>query len=235
MRRILVALAILLLPVATLAQSLGQAAAQERERREKKAREAKEAPRTYTDDDLKTPEQREKEREEREKARASGGKAAPQKAAPQEAAPSRNDNRSDNPDTAPRGSREGGAIQYEPERPRGTTRDAPAEATSPAAPPPDDNADAAAWRDRARPARGALDAARAREGAIESRIAQLRQELNPMSATYQLDPNHMLQVQADITAAEGDLASARQETRTAQEVWEQLLEEARRAGVRPDL
>jgi len=233
MRRILVALALVLLPVVTLAQSLGQAAAQERERREKKAREAKEAPapRTYTDDDLKTPEEREKEREEREKARANGSKAAPQKPAPQEAAPNRNDN----PDTAPRGSREGGAIQYEPERPRGATREGSTEAASPAAPPPDDHPDAVAWRDRARPARGALDAARAREGAIESRIAQLRQELNPMSAAYQLDPNHMLQVQADITAAEGELASARQETRTAQEAWEQLLEEARRVGVRPDL
>src|SRR3989442_1003192 len=62
MRRLLVALILALLPVATLAQGLGQAAAQERERREKKAREGKEAPapRTYTDDDLKSPEEREK-------------------------------------------------------------------------------------------------------------------------------------------------------------------------------
>ena len=56
-----------------------------------------------------------------------------------------------------------------------------------------------------------------------------------MSANYQLDPNRFLQVQDEIRTAEADLAAARQETRTAQEAWEQVLEEARRAGVRPEL
>jgi hypothetical protein len=226
MRRLLVALALVLFPVATLAQGLGQAAAQERERREKKAREGNNAPapRTFTDDDLKSPEEREKERE---KAKGTASKQAPQTPTPQ-AAPSR----SDIPDTAPRGTREGGAIQYEPEHPR----DAPGgEAAAPAAPQLEENADAIAWRERARPARAAVDAARAREASIEGRIAQLRQELNPMSANYQLDPNRFLQIQDEIRVAEADLAAARQETRTAQEAWEQVLEEARRAGVRPDL
>ena len=225
MRRILVALALVLFPVATLAQSLGQAAAQERERREKQAREGKQAPaRTFTDDDLKSPEEREKERE---KAKGTASKEAPQTPSPQVAAPVR----SDIPDTAPRGSREGGSIRYEPERPRETT----GEAAARAAPQPEENPDAIAWRERARPARAAVDAARAREATIEGRIAQLRQELNPMSANYQLDPNRFLQIQDEIRTAEADLAAARQETRTAQEAWEQVLEEARRAGVRPEL
>jgi len=231
MRRILVALALVLFPVATSAQSLGQAAAQERERREKKAREGKEAPapRTFTDDDLKSAEEREKERE---KAKGTASKQAPQAPTPEAAAPPR----SDIPDTTPRGTREGGAIRYEPERPRETPGEpTPAAAAAPAAPQLEENADAIAWRERARPARAAVDAARAREASIEGKIAQLRQELNPMSANYQLDPNRFLQIQDEIRIAEADLAAARQETRTAQEAWEQVLEEARRAGVRPDL
>ncbi len=227
MRRLLVALILALLPAATLAQSLGQAAAQERERRDKKAREGKAAPapRTYTDDDLKSPEEKEKERE---KAKASKeGQKAPSPPPAQQEAPYR----SDTPDTAPRGTREGGAIRYEPERPR----EAPGEAAAPVAPQLVENAEAIAWRERARPARAAVDAARAREASLEGKIAHLRQELNPMSANYQLDPNRFLQIQDEIRIAEADLAAARQETRTAQEAWEQVLEEARRAGVRPDL
>ncbi len=226
MRRLLVALALMLVPGATTAQSLGQAAALERERREKQAREGKQAPapRTYTDDDLKTPEEREKERE---KAKAPASK---QREPPPPAAETP---RNDTPDTPPTGTREGGSIRYEPERPRGASPEA-----APAAPtlqPPDENPDAIAWRERARPARAAVDAARGREAAIEGRIAQLRQELNPMSANYRLDPNRFLQIQDEIRIAEADLAAARQETRTAQEAWEQVLEEARRAGVRPEL
>ncbi len=231
MRRLLVALILALLPAATLAQSLGQAAAQERERRDKKAREGKEAPapRTYTDDDLKSPEEKEKERE---KAKASKeGQKAPSPPPAQQEAPYR----SDTPDTAPRGTREGGAIRYEPERPRETPGGSTPAAAAPVAPQLEENAEAIAWRERARPARAAVDAARAREASIEGKIAQLRQELNPMSANYQLDPNRFLQVQDEIRIAEADLAAARQETRTAQEAWEQVLEEARRAGVRPDL
>jgi hypothetical protein len=218
MRRFLVALALVLIPVATVAQSLGQAAAQERERREKKAREGKQAPaRTFTDDDLK----------QREGTSPNGttSKEGEKPSAPQAAAPSHNDT----PDTPAQGTREGGAIRREPEHPP-----APGEA-APAAPQPEENSDAVAWRERARPARRALDAARAREVSLESRIAQLRQELNPMSANYQLDPNRFLRIQEEIRNAEGELAAARQETRTAQQAWEQMLEEARRAGVSPAL
>ena len=220
MRRILVALVLVLFPVATLAQSLGQAAAQERERREKKAREGKQAPapRTFTDEDLKPPEETASKR-----TASKDGEKAP---SPQ-GTPARNDN----PDTAPSGTREGGSIRYEPERPR----EAHGEAAAPVGPRLEENPDAIAWRERARPARAAVDAAKAREASIEGRIAQLRQELNPMSANYRLDPNRFLQVQDEIRTAEADLAAARQETRTAQEAWEQVLKEARRAGVRPEL
>lgn len=212
MRRILVALALVLFPVATWAQSLGQAAAQERERREKRAREGKQAPapRTFTDDDLKAPEERASNGTE-----SRGGKKAPAPPPSRQATPSY----SDSPDT---GTREG-----EPPRP-------PGEAVAPGAPRQEENPDAIAWRARARSARAAIDAARAREASLESRIAQLRQVLNPMSANYRLDPNRFLQVQNEIRTAEGELAAARQQTRTAQEAWEQVLEEARRAGVRPE-
>ena len=135
MRRLLVAFILALFPVATLAQGLGQAAAQERERREKKAREGNNvsAPRTFTDDDLKSPEEREKERE---KAKGPASKEAPQTPTPQAAAPPR----SDIPDTAPTGTREGGAIRYEPERPR----EAPGEAAAAVAPQLEENAEAIA-------------------------------------------------------------------------------------------
>ncbi len=55
-----------------------------------------------------------------------------------------------------------------------------------------------------------------------------------MSANYHLDPNRFLQVQDEIRTAQEELAAARQQTRTAQEAWEQVLEEARRAGVHPE-
>src|SRR5258708_40016873 len=54
MRQLVIAIVLLLAPAIILAQSLGQAAAQERERREKKAREGKPAEgRVFTNDDLK--------------------------------------------------------------------------------------------------------------------------------------------------------------------------------------
>jgi hypothetical protein len=190
MRRLLIAIVLQLVPMAIFAQSLGQAAAQERERREKKARESKPAAvRVFTNDDLKGPDGTASKKGDPASSSRSEGVAA---------------GRGGGADTAPKGTREGGS---------------------------EESSETAGWRERAVGVRAAVDQARAREGDIQSRIDQLQQEMNPMSPTYVLDPNRFLRIQEEIRNAQAELAGARQQTRAAQEAWDQLAEEARRAGV----
>jgi hypothetical protein len=190
MRRLLLIIVLLLVPSAILAQSLGQAAAQERERREKKAREGKPAAgRVFTNDDLKGSERPASKKGNTASSSHSEGVAPA---------------RGDGSDTAPKGTREGGS---------------------------EESSENAGWRARAVGVLAAVDQARAREGDIQSRIDQLQQEMNPMSPTYVLDPNRFLRIQDEIRNAQAELAGARQQTRAAQEAWDQLAEEARRAGV----
>ncbi len=175
MRRSLVFLALILVPGVVTAQSLGQAAAQERDRREKLSREGKTAPgRVFTNEDLKKPDGVAKE-------------SAPP--APSEA-------------PAARETGDGGA-----------------------------GANATLWQHRADRARASLTQAKARKASIESRIDQLRQEMNPMSASYRLDPNRFLRIQEQIRNAESELPGVERQVQTAQDAWSQLEEEARRAGV----
>src|SRR5258708_30113574 len=98
MRRLLIAIVLLLLaPGAIFAQSLGQAAAQERERREKKARESKPAAvRVFTNDDLKGPEGTASKKGDTASSSHSEGVAPA---------------RGGGADTAPRGTREGGSEE----------------------------------------------------------------------------------------------------------------------------
>jgi 4-amino-4-deoxy-L-arabinose transferase-like glycosyltransferase len=171
---LLVLLALTLVPGGVLAQSLGQAAAQERERREKLSREGKKATgRAFTNEDLK------------------GGDG---------------------------GTKEGAAptlSQDPPARGEGGT----------------EGAQAALWQKRADRARAALNQWKGRQASIESRLAGLRQELNPMSPSYRLDPNRFLRIQEQIRQAESELADVQKQVQTAQEAWSQLEDEARRAGV----
>jgi DNA repair exonuclease SbcCD ATPase subunit len=164
----------MLVPGGVLAQGLGQAAAQERDRRDKLSREGKTAAgRVFTNDDL--------------KGRDGGTKEA--------ATPT--------------------LSQDPPARSEGGT-----EATQ-----------AALWQKRADKARGSLNQTKGRQSSIEARIAALRQELNPMSPSYVLDPNRFLRIQEQIRQAESELADVEKQAQTAQEAWSQLEDEARRAGV----
>ncbi|HWW95681.1 MAG TPA: hypothetical protein VN375_20090 [Vicinamibacteria bacterium] len=174
MRRLLVVLTLLLVPGGVTAQSLGQAAAQEKQRREKLSHEGKAAPgKVFTNEDLK------------------GGDGG----AKEGATPTRN--------------------QEPPARGEGGT----------------EGAQAALWQKRADRARGSLNQLQGQQASIESRIASLRQELNPMSPSYVLDPNRFLRIQDQIRQAESELADVAQQVKAAQEAWSQLEDEARRAGV----
>src|SRR5258708_7193495 len=190
MRQLVIAIVLLLAPAIILAQSLGQAAAQERERREKKAREGKPAEgRVFTNDDLKGSQGAATTKgETASSSHSEGGSPA----------------RAGGADTEPKGTREGGSGE---------------------------SSESAGWRGRAVGARAALDLAPARGAALPSPIDQLQQELNPMSASYVLDPNRFLRIQEEIRNAQAELAGAREQTRAAQEASDQLAEEARRAGV----
>jgi DNA repair exonuclease SbcCD ATPase subunit len=157
-----------------MAQSLGQAAAQERDRREKLSREGKTAAgRVFTNDDL--------------KGRDGGTKE--------------------------------GATPILSQDPPARGEGGP------------EGAQAALWQKRADNARGSLNQTKARQATIESRIAALRQELNPMSPSYVLDPNRFLRIQEQIRQAESELADVQKQVQSAQEAWSQLEDEARRAGV----
>jgi cell division protein FtsB len=172
--RLLVFLALMLVPAGVMAQSLGQAAAQERDRREKLSREGKTASgRVFTNEDLKG-----------------------QDGGPKEGATPT-------------------VSQAPPARGEGGT----------------EGAQAALWQKRADRARASLNQTKARQASIESRIAALRQELNPMSPSYVLDPNRFLRIQEQIRQAESELAAVAKEVQAAQDAWNQLEDEARRAGV----
>jgi hypothetical protein len=175
-RRLLVVLTLVLVPGGVTAQSLGQAAAQERERREKLSREGKAAPgKVFTNEDLKGGE---------------GGAKSGATPTPSQA-------------------------QEPPARGEGGT----------------EGAQATLWQKRADRARGSLNQLQGQQASIESRIVSLRQELNPMSPSYVLDPNRFLRIQDQIRQAESELADVAQQVKAAQEAWSQLEDEARRAGV----
>jgi chromosome segregation ATPase len=177
--RLVIFLALTLVPGPLLAQGLGQAAAQERERRDKLAKEGKAAPaRSFTNEDLK----------------GKGGSSKEAGASP--AAP------------ASASSREGSDGEGS------------------------EAAKARGWQQRADQLRARVDQAKARQVSIESRIGQLRQEMNPMNPNYVLDPNRFLRIQDQIRQAESELESVKSQIQAAQDAWSQFEDEARRAGVR---
>ncbi len=178
MGRLIAFLALTLVPGPLMAQSLGQAAAQERERREKLARDGKAAEaRVFTNEDLK----------------GLGG-----------------------------ASKEGGNP------PAVAATASPSEASEGRS---NEEAKARAWQQRADHLRANLDQVRARQASIESRIGQLRQEMNPMNPNYVLDPNRFLRLQDQIRQAESELEGMKSQRQAAQDAWNQFEDEARRAGV----
>jgi chromosome segregation ATPase len=72
-----------------------------------------------------------------------------------------------------------------------------------------------------------------RLASIQTRIDELRARISPMSQQQEQDVNVILTIQQDITAAEGEMESARTNLKTAREELVALEETARQAGVAP--
>ena len=190
MRKALVLLvALLILPAALSAQSLGEVAAQEKARREKeKAKEAGRKGRpakTFTEEDLQP-----------------GAKHDPAETPP----PSE-------PITSSSSSGTEGAQGSEGQG---------EEASGPRA----------QWKQRAADARMAVSNARQNESAVQQEVERIRQDLNPMSLTYNAeDVNLTLRLQHELTEAEKRLAAVHQQVEAAEKAYKDFEEEARRNGV----
>jgi hypothetical protein len=98
----------------------------------------------------------------------------------------------------------------------------------------------ATWRARATEARRPVADAEGRIGQLEGQIADLRDQLNPMSTRYVLGgnsnagPGKVMEVQDQLRGLEGELVGARSALAEASKGWERFLEEARSAGANPN-
>jgi septal ring factor EnvC (AmiA/AmiB activator) len=74
-----------------------------------------------------------------------------------------------------------------------------------------------------------------RVGEIQSQIDALRQQLNPMSPSFERDAYRIPEIQARLTEADTQKSQAEQDVKNAREALAQVLEAARRAGVSPNV
>lgn len=89
----------------------------------------------------------------------------------------------------------------------------------------------AEWRQRAAAARQGVETARQAVSSIANDAERLRQDLNPMSLTYQEDVNTILRLQHELNEMEKKLAEANLQVEAAEKSYKSFEEEARRNGV----
>jgi hypothetical protein len=90
------------------------------------------------------------------------------------------------------------------------------------------------WQQRAAAARQVVDTARQAVSSIANDVERLRQDLNPMSLTYNPDDyNLTLRLQHALNEAETKLAAANQQVEVAEKAYKAFEDEARRNGVPP--
>jgi hypothetical protein len=77
-----------------------------------------------------------------------------------------------------------------------------------------------------------LAAAEAARDATRARIARTQSLLNPMSAEFEVDPNAILRLQAELREARAQLEEHEAAVESARAALEAFEDEARRAGVR---
>ena len=108
-------------------------------------------------------------------------------------------------------------------------------APAPATPEPSASPEEADWKHRAAEARGPLRTAEGKVSGLERQMADLREQLNPMSTRYVLagtspDVAKAFAIEGQIHAIEADLVEARKAVTEAQKGWAQFVQEARAAG-----
>jgi hypothetical protein len=196
-----------------------------------KGAKAKPPARSYSDDDLK---------KYKEKPPEDGASAQPASSAGESGA-------GDAPVPGQRRSREYGGYQKLPP-PVAPAPIAPGPTgTAPAAPEPSASDSTAGaedtrspeeveWRRRAAQARRPIQEADGRIKQIESQIADLRDQLNPMSTKYVLGGNStagagaVYEVEEQLRNLDSQLVDARTVAADAQKGWQAFLEEARQGG-----
>jgi hypothetical protein len=88
------------------------------------------------------------------------------------------------------------------------------------------------WQQRAAAARQIVETARQAVSSIANDVERLRQDLNPMSLTYNPDDyNLTLRLQHALNEAETKLVAANQQVEVAEKAYKAFEDEARRNGV----
>ena len=97
-----------------------------------------------------------------------------------------------------------------------------------------DAAPKAEWKQRAAAARQIVESARQAVSSIANDAERVRQDLNPMSLTYNPeDFNATLRLQHELNELETQLAAANQQVEAAEKAYQAFEDEARRNGVPP--
>ena len=241
MKPLVVAAVLLALPAGLFAQSLGEAAQKEREKREKQGNQKPIAP-SFTDEDLKKDDPKAQEK-------GKDGKAAASKEAPPPASATGSPLIVPLPNAS-----EVDASAAAEARGRPTSRGARHRAYESTGEETEEEQRAAQARDHANVAEGedadttvarsglneqasaAQSALRDAQGVLaplQARVDEIRHDLSPMNPSFNQDPNHLLQLQAALNDAEKELAAAQKQMDAAQQGWQAVLDAARRAGVSP--
>jgi hypothetical protein len=237
MKAFVVALVLATLPAGLFAQSLGEAAKKEREKREKQGNQKPVAP-SFTDEDLKKDDPKAPEKGKDGKQTGSKESTPPASAAgnpllvplPNEAevGPGAAAAARGGPNSRVRHR----AYESTGEETEEELRAAQARDHLPATEGDDDTAQARSeLNDRAMAAQSALKEAQDGLTPLQQRIDQIRSELSPMNPNFNRDPNHLLQLQAELTEAQKQLDAAQKQMDAAQQGWQAVLDAARRAGV----
>ena len=203
MARFVIALMLAVVPGALVAQSLGKAAAREREKRQKADPKKPSVP-AFSNDDL---DSEKKKNEELERRRAAGEE----------------DPKIINPATeAPPPSR---ASEADPDY-RNESGSSPDGSGS-------TDVNEGQWRARASEAWSRVREVEDQMREAESQLKQIRDRLNPMSPAYEIDTNTILALQDELGQALALVEARKQEVASARQEYAKFEREALLAGVPP--
>jgi hypothetical protein len=230
-RGLLVSLAAMSLLVAPVFP--GQDAKDKDKEAAKEKAKAKPPARSYSDDDLKKYKDQPKDKPKDEGAGAQAGSAGESGAAAE-------------PAPRQRRSREYGGYQELPPEPPPTAPVPPTRAQErtpePVTPEPAEDtrsSEEVEWKRRAVQARRPVEAVQGQIAQIDSEMAGLKDQLNPMSTSYVLGGNStagagaVLEIEEKLRNLENRRAGAKAELAEAEKGWQGFLEEARAAGANP--
>jgi hypothetical protein len=202
----------------------GQAAKEKEQEKDKEKATGKAKPpaRSFTDEDLKKYKEKPKDGSSATQAGSSGQASEPEAQPNQRRSRESGGGYRDLPQPPPRSAEEKDQAN-EPE-PAATEAKSPEEAE---------------WRSRATLARRPLDEAQGRIKDIESQMASLRDQLNPMSTTYVLGgnstagPGQVYEIEEKLRNLESEMVEAKTGLADAEKSWQSFLDEARSAGISP--